>query len=50
LTTPQTIGWFLDAFLMSAGLILFFLFDLGLPTLAVLSGFAHDTLKIGGIV
>jgi hypothetical protein len=30
---------------MSAGLILFFSFDLGLPLLAVLTGFARDILE-----
>jgi hypothetical protein len=39
------LGRFLGAFLLSAGLILFLLFDLGLPLLAVLTGFARDVLK-----
>jgi hypothetical protein len=41
------LGRFFNAFLLNAGLILFFC-DLGLPLLAVSTGFAHDTLKIGG--
>ena len=36
------LGRFLAAFLLNAGLILFFCFDLGLPLLAVLTGFARD--------
>jgi hypothetical protein len=43
------LGRFLDAPLLSAGLILFFLFDLGLPLLAALTGFARDVFKTGGM-
>jgi hypothetical protein len=43
------LGRFLDAFMLKAGLILFFSFDLGLPLLSALTGFARDLLKTGGM-
>jgi flavodoxin len=49
LPTQWLLGRFLDEFLMSAGLILFFSFDLGLPLLAVLTGFARDILRVRGM-
>jgi hypothetical protein len=36
------LGRFAGAFLLSAGWVLFFALDLGLPLLAVLTGFARD--------
>jgi hypothetical protein len=39
------LGQYLEAFLLKAGMLLFLLFDLGLPALAVLTALAHDTLK-----
>jgi hypothetical protein len=41
------LGRFFDALLLNAGLIFFFCFDLGLPLLAVLTGFAHDVFRTG---
>jgi hypothetical protein len=44
--------WLLDhffrSFLLSAGLMLFFCFDLGLPLLAVLAGLARELIESGG--
>jgi hypothetical protein len=37
---------FFHTFLLNAGLILFFFFDLGLPLLVALTGFARDILKM----
>jgi len=39
------LGRFMQAFMLNAGLVLFFCFDLGLPLLAVLTGLAYDGLE-----
>ena len=39
------LGRFASAFLLSAGWVLFFSLDLGLPLLAVLTGFARDMVR-----
>jgi hypothetical protein len=39
------LGRFMGAFMLNAGWVLFFCFDLGLPLLAVLTGFAYDGLE-----